>query len=348
MQKILFILFFIFFSLPVFCETVALGYFSNETDKEEFDYLGEILPNTFASTLFSNNVKVIKPRKLTKMIEEEENIELSTNYSEQDLITIAKESKSDFFIFGSFTPENNYRIKLTISVYYAKNHELFSFITMGKLETELFDFVDSIIVQLQNILKSNIYYKSDSIPPNSKFAVISNLLPHEQNTFYMALLKNNFRIGTTGSTDFFNLNYIDGVKMFYEIMTDDGSFGVPVKKEMESKSKFYYGSWDTQKTLSDKKSTVEIVNMYYNDFSSIQKDIFQKYRKATKNTDYFLILDFNDSRSNLNLRCIDIKNNKLIWFQRNLNLDGEGFFSKKNNIENFAHLLIKKFPDTSK
>lgn len=345
MLRVLLSISIIFFSFSLYCETISFGYFENKSKQKEFDYLEEIFPNSFASAFIGTDFKIQKPRKV-KTILEDENIKLPKKYKEDDLILISDETDSDYLIYGHYVPLKNYYIKLVISIYSADTHELFTFETTGKLETELFDFVDSLIVTLRNVLQTQIFYKETSIPDNSKFAIITNLNQAEQNYIYSTLLSNNYRITTTGSTDLINVTYDDSLNKFYEIVSSNSSFNSPIDNYIEKNTIFYYGSWENQKDFESKKDMVDNIKFYYNDFSKNQSELFKKYRKITGNTDYLLILNFNKKRTEVSIRCIDLKSNKLIWFEKNFDpfiaFTRSSLF-KDFNLKSLFKLVLDKF-----
>lgn len=125
-------------------DTLAFGFFTNESKNDSFDYLEKILPNSFASALKNKyNFKVLKPGQI-KVLEPEKNSPLKKEILEDELPVTTEDINADYFIYGSFKPLDNNKIQLNVTVYKIGTTDVFRFEDSGYLETEFFKFVDKI------------------------------------------------------------------------------------------------------------------------------------------------------------------------------------------------------------
>jgi len=316
--------------------TIAFGYLSNITQNKEYAYLETVFPISFATALEKEfEVKIIKPLSLDRLLKEKKKT-LKLKYTEQELPTLVKEIKSDFFVYGSFIPLKNNKIKITISLYIKSSKKIFKFENIGKMETEIFKLVDRISKSLFTFLSDGTYLKKGKIKKNSKIALLTNLNGKELNKFYYYLFNKNYKslIPLNGNS----LKSTVENKLFKRlsnIRSSRNSFDTIKKiKEIDYDSK----KIKNKKYLKKVKIIKSLHNKYDKKFILTRSKFLKRLRDSYNNKlEYLLIIGFkkieDDSSNSVWLRAIDMKNNNLIWIEKKI---------KGDSLEAIANSIVSK------
>ncbi len=292
-----------------FSESVAFGFFINESGNDNFNYLEKILPNSFAGTLKNkHNFNIIKPAQIPSLITEESSFK--TDFKEGDLKKLTENVSADYFIYGTFKSLDNNRILLKVNVYKKGTSSVFHFEEIGFLETEVFKLVDNIALQISNIASESVTYKNEKITSKSKLSVLTNIEGEDLNTLYFEFMKDGYRLSATQGNDIYGLIDDEQINKFYHISGVNASFHrIHDPKEIE----LMYGTWsgtDYYRSITEQKNIYDRLAFNY---IQTKNDILKKFRESgTDNSDYLIIIGFDSSRSNAWVRCINFKNNKLI------------------------------------
>ncbi len=291
-------------------ESAAFGFFINESGNESLDYLEKILPNSFASALSNkHHFDIIKPAQIPGLISTENN-GLKRIIKEEDLEEITDDISADYFIYGSFKPLENNKIKLTINVYKKGTSSVFQFEDTGYLETEIFKLVDKIAIQIKNIANESMIYKSEQITSKSKLAILTNLEGDELNSLYYGFLSSGFKISLTQGNEIYSLMDSEQIKKFYHFGGINASYHmIDSKKDVP----LWYGTWSGSayyKMISEEKSVIDKFSFNYIDTKT---EILKKIKASSGDSiDYIVIIGFDDSKSNAWIRCLSLKDNKLL------------------------------------
>lgn len=336
------LLFIIFiFSSNLSANTLAFGYLKNETNNKAFNFLQVIFPNSFASTLKSSyKGTILKPSTINNILKKE-GLKLKYSYSNKELPKLLKIINADYFIYGSFLPQQNENIKITIHMYISKTKELFTFVDTGKMETEIFKLVDRIAIIFKNLANENLYYKNKRIIKNTNLAFITNISRQHLNEFYFPFFKKNFSISYVQNSDL-NTHYNDiQFNSFTQIFTSPvGLKNVEDEKDLE----FQYGTWNNSKQIKLINKTINTLKLYYYDFPETKNKALTNLANAyNNNIDYLFLIKFNKSHNKILLRCIDMRSKLVIWYQSNIDASGK----TDSNYQNIASNIIKQFPKLS-
>ena len=293
-----------------FAESAAFGFFTNESGNESLDYLEKILPNSFASALKNkHNFNIIKPGQIPTLTFAEDN-SFKTEFKEGDLPVFTDDISADYFIYGTFKSLENNKVLLKVSVYKKGTLSVFQFEDTGYLETEIFKLIDKIALQISNIASDSIVYKNDKVSEKSKLAVITNVDGVELNSLYFEFLNGGYRLSPTQGNDLYGIIDDDQINKFYHISGVNASYHkIYNRKEIE----LMYGTWsgaDYIKKVSDDKKTFD---QYSFNYIKTKNEILKKFKELNNDSiDYIVIIGFDECRSNAWVRCLDVKNNKLI------------------------------------
>lgn len=291
-------------------ETVAFGYFSNKSDNRGMDYLKQVLPNSFASSLKNkHDVDTIKPGKLSFLNSEDSDYK-GRDIQEHELPVISPNIGADYFVYGEYNPLPGNRIKLTIKIYRTFSTQVFSFTEEGKLETEMFKFVDRLSYQIKNIASKTMLFKTTPIVKNSKVGIISNITGEELNILYYSFLKKGYKISSVQGNDLYNqvddknikaLYTVSASNAYYNIISDRTSVVLP------------HGTWSGSKYYKDILTQSDTFNKYAYNFSKTLESFSEKLKKIQPDSfDYFIVIGFDKSKENAWMWCISLKDNRLV------------------------------------
>ena len=292
-------------------ESAAFGFFINESGNETLDYLEKILPNSFASALKNKyNFSILKPGQIPGLTTDKDGGIKNEIIKEEDLAHITENIDTDYFVYGSFKPLEENKIKLTISVYKKGTAEVFQFEDTGYLETEIFKLVDKIAVQIKNIANDSMIYKNDTISSKSKLALITNIEGDELNSLYYEFLNSGYKLSPTQGNEIYGLIDDEQIKKFYHFSGENASFHlIHDRKDAE----LSYGTWagsEYYKSITEDRKAFEDYSFNYN---KTKNEIIKKIKTFnTDAIDYFIIIGFNENRTDAWIRCLSLKDNKLI------------------------------------
>jgi len=296
-------------STSAHAESAAFGFFINESSNESFDYLEKILPNSFASTLKNKyNYDIIKPGRIPDLsVDVDAGLKIQI-IKEEDLQRITEDIDADYFIFGSFKPLEENKIKLTISIFRKGTTSVFQFEETGYLETEIFKLVDRIAVQIKNIANESMIYKSGTVSSKSKLAILTNIEGDDLNSLYYEFLAGGYKISPVQGNEIYGLMDVEQINKFYHFTGVNASYHyIHSRKDVE----LFHGTWsgvEYDKKISDDKKIYERYSFNYLD----TKNEMLKKIKSFDAIDYIIIIGFDDNKSTAWIRCLNLKNNKLV------------------------------------
>lgn len=291
-------------------ESAAFALFKNESANESFNYLEKILPNSFATALKKKyGFSITKPAQISTL-SAEENDGILREIKEEELLDVTKDINADYFIYGSFKPLDDNKIKLTISVYKKGAPDVFQFEDTGYLETEIFKLVDKIADKIKNIANESMIYKNEKIEAKSKLAIITNVEGNELNSVYYDFLSSGYKLSPTQGNEIYSLIDNEQIKKFYHFSGANASFHfIHNRKDAD----LFHGTWsgvNYYKTISEDKKVYE--DYSYN-YEKTKNEFLKKIRAFnTDSIDYLLIIGFDENRSCAWIRCLNLKDNRLV------------------------------------
>lgn len=315
--KLFFITAFIFTTCGILhAETVAFGYFINKSDNRGLDYLQQVLPNSFASSLKKkHSIDSIKPGKLD-FLNTASGENSGKDIEEKELPALSPLIGADYFVFGSFEPVAGSKIRLNIKIYKTYSTRIFTFIDEGQLETEIFRLVDRISFQIKNIASDSMLYKSETLAKNSKVSIITNIEGEDLNSLYYLFMKNGFRLSSIQGNELYThidenqidfLSTVTAPNATYDIITDRSAVDLA------------HGTWSGVKYYKGLLIQRDIYNKYAFNYYKTFDDFAKKVRGFQSDTfDYFLIIGFDKDRKKAWIRCQSLKNSKLITTESNI------------------------------
>jgi len=297
---------------PIFAESVAFAFFSNKSDKASLNYLKEVLPNTIASSLNKKyNISARKPS----------NVDFLSKYAEGDdsipekvLRPLSPELVADFFIFGYFEDLNQNKIRISTKIYSQGSNEVFTFIEEGDLGTDMFNLVDKIAYRINNIISYRQYFKDRAIEPKARISIITNLEGEELNICYSEFLKNGYRVfSSVGNElktefDYEKMNYL------YTFYTTNAQYE---KIAYRSEIFLAHGTWSGAKYYRDLLKERDIYNKYAFEYGKTISGYINKVRNDNL-FDYSLIISVDKDTNKAWVRCISIKDFKLVYLEKNI------------------------------
>ena len=310
-------------------DKLAFGYFINTTGNESYDYLEEVFPKSIASAMRNRyKFRTMSPNKIPVLTEKNTNAT-----SKEDRIIKGSELKllsesipSDFLIYGTFTPAENNRVKIRVSIYKNESDMLFTFEDTGELDFGIFRLVDRIAIQVKNYIDSHTAYKYSVIKKKSKVAILSNIEGSELNSCYFEFLTAGYRISAIHGNDLYS--YIDDEtnNKFLNIDTANASIEIISNKD---EIDLLHGTWSGVKYNSDILSARDIYSRFGFNFDSSMNSVLKSISGQDRELDYIIIIGFNDSHDEAWYRCIDIRNNRLMSFQYGIEGDSVNEVTRK-------------------
>ncbi len=301
---------FLCFGVNASAASAAFGFFINKSGNESLDYLEKILPNSFASALKNKHkFNIIKPAQIPALTFAEDS-SFKTEFTEGDLVNITSAIAADYFIFGTFKSLENNRIILIVNVYKKGTTSVFQFEDTGYLETEVFKLIDKIALQINSIATDSIIFKNEKITAKSKLAVLTNIEGTELNTLYYEFLTSGYRLSPTQGNELHGIIDDKQINKFYHLSGANASYHqIHNKKDIE----LMYGTWSGTEYYNKIKEEKEVFDMYSFDDTTKKKEILKKIQAfSTDDIDYIIIIGFNETKTNAWIRCLNLKNNKLI------------------------------------
>lgn len=291
-------------------ESISLGYFVNKSGNDNLNYLEKILPNSFASTLKNKyNVDVIKPGQLP-FLAEKDNPEQIIEISEEDMLRLNDELDTDYFVYGYFKSLENNRIKLFINVFKKDTKSIFQFEDTGYLETEMFKLIDKISVQIKHIATESMIYKNAIVAPKSRFSIITNIEGEELNCLYYEFLTSGYKLSSTQGNELYNIIDYEQINKLYHVSGINASYHIiHNKKDID----LMYGTWSGKNYYNKMMEDKNTFEQYAFNFSSKYNDFLKRLKAFDKDsTDYLMIIGFDEDRANAWIRCLTIKDNRLL------------------------------------
>ncbi len=297
-------------------ETVAFGYFINKSDNRGLDYLQQVLPNSFASSLKKkHSIDSIKPGKLD-FLNSNSSEYAGRDIEEKELPALSPLVGADYFVFGSFEPAAGNKVRLNIKIYKTYSTRIFTFVDEGQLETEIFRLVDRISFQIKNIASDSMLYKSEPLSKNSKVSIITNIEGVELNTVYYSFMKKGFKLSSVQGNELYThidehqidfLSTVTAPNATYDIITDRSAVDLA------------HGTWSGAKYYKGLLIQRDIYNKYAFNYYKTFDDLTKKVRGfQTDAFDYFLIIGFDKDRKKAWIRCQSLKNSRLITTESNI------------------------------
>ena len=306
----------VFLCLPADAKTViGFGLFENRSKSAEFDYLEQILPNSFAVSVESSfEISTLKPADLSRDLESH-NLTLKGNYRDDEIYAVAKALSVDYFVYGSFRslPENN--IEITVNIYNCDTEELFSFVNTGRMETEIFTLVDRLTVIFDELFKKDFLFKTSEITSRSKLAFITNLDPVESNEFYTAFQRAGFTISSVQGNDLSSPLRADHFEKLRYITLKDRSFQ---RVRGAEPLVFHRSQWNGKTYLTAQENLQNTITRFFYNYPKQQELQLKKLSQSYKfNIDYLFLIGFDKKRHSAWIRGFDLKrfDSSLIWIQ---------------------------------
>ncbi len=290
--------------------SAAFGFFTNRSGNESLDYLEKILPNSFAGAL-KNKYKfsVIKPGQITAL-SPEENGGAKREIKEDELKTLTESLGVDYFIYGSFTPVEDNRIKLVINIYKNGAPNIFQFDDSGYLATEIFKLVDKIAAQIKNITDDAMIYKKEPVSPKSKLAILTNVEGEDLNSIYCEFLKSGYKLSPTQGNELHSLIDFKQIKKFYHFGGVNASFHLISNR---NDAELFYGTWSGTEYYRKMIDEEKAFEQYAFNYMEKQNGILKKIKSFTADpVEYILIIGFSEAKDNAWIRCLNLKDNRLI------------------------------------
>ena len=300
-----------FINTKASAESAAFGFFINESRNESFDYLEKILPNSFASALKNKyNFDIIKPGQIPDLSADVNQGIKKEIIKEEDLYQVTDDIGADYFIYGSFRPLEDNKIKLTINIFKKGTTSVFQFQETGYLETEIFKLVDKIAVQIKNIASDSMIYKNDKIASKSKLAILTNIEGDDLNSLYYGFLTSGYKLSPIQGNEIYGIMDDKQIKKFYHFTGTNASYHfIHSRKDIE----LLHGTWsgvEYYKMLSENKKAYEQYSFNYPDtINEMLKKISAFNADAI---DYIVVIGFDEDKTNAWIRCLNLKDNKLI------------------------------------
>ena len=321
---------------------VAFTRFTNLNGLADYEYLSKILPNSFASSLQGYfDVDIVSPDELTQTIIDT-NLHIENGFNDYSFNRISnKRNDLDYIVSGDYTidPETS-NITINVKSYICKTSETMYFKSKGKLETDIFNMVDSTSYILKNILDSNYYYKEAPIPYKSNIGFITNLEGEDLNSFYFPMLEKSISIVGIQSNELYSI-INDGDKNISYIQIKNN--GIEQSRNNIINLSYYNGGsgYLVSRNKIIKNLIVEYGYKYPQKLEDRLKELTSKYHF---NIDYLFIVYFSKDRKQANVSCFNLQkfDANLIWMQRGIEPDGD----YSNDIMNLSNSILNEFPKT--
>jgi hypothetical protein len=307
--------------------SISLGYFINKSGNDNLDYLEKIFPNSFASTLKNKyDIDIIKPNQLPFLTEKEDPDQI-IDIGDQDLLSINEQLDTDYFVYGYFKTVENNRIKLFINIFKKDTKSVFHFQDTGFLETEMFKLIDKISVQIKFIATDSMIYKNDKVEPKSRFAIITNIEGEDLNCLYYEFMAGGYKLSSAQGNELYNIIDYEQINKLYHVSGINASYHlIHNKKEIE----LWHGTWSGnayyKKIMEEKKTFEQYAFNYKSKYNEFLKKLYEFDKNAT---DYVIIIGFDEDKTSAWMRCLTLKDNRLIVTQTGIEGSSVNEISKK-------------------
>ncbi len=295
--------------------TMAFGYLYNTSEDGNLDYLETIFPNSFANSLQKAfAIDVLKPHEVQKLLARHD-ITLEKRYKDYEIQPLMEKLSADFFLLGNFTPLPAGRIQISMSMYAKGTNTVFSFTNTGRMETEIFKLVDRISQIMVNFFGTDNLYRTEVIRPGSRLAILSNIEGADLNDFYHTFMSKGYRISgiqgnglktLLGNDEIERFKYVSSPKNSFDLITDTRTFI------------FKFGPWAGERYLDRISDYRNIYKVYDLEYQSTRKNILGKMSARLGGIDNLLIVGFDPGIGRAWVRCLDMRENELVWMQSNI------------------------------
>lgn len=296
-------------------ETVAFGYFVNRSGNENYDYLENVLPKSFASTL-KNRYKfsILRPDSLGAVYENNEAVNNKTliTINEKELPELSDSISAGYLVFGSFTTTENNQVKLRVSIYKTGTKFIFTFDETGQLETDLFRLVDRIALRINNFIQDPMAFKIEAVKAKSKIAVISNIQGEELNSLYYEFMASGFRLSMIQGNELYTYITDENIQKFYQIQAGNASYDIIGRTDQVD---IFHGTWSGKEYYKKIIQERDVFKKYCDGFLKQNDAWLEKMSGFDQDLDYLIIIGFDEDREIAWYRCIEIKSNRLISFE---------------------------------
>lgn len=291
-------------------ETIAFGYFINKSENRGLDYLQQVLPNSFASSLKNKHkIDTIKPGKLS-FLNAESGDYTGREIEERELPGVSPFLGADFFVYGSFEPLTGNRIRLNVKIYRTYSTRVFSFTEEGQLETEIFSLVDRISYQIKNIASDSMFYKSETLAKKSKVSIITNIAGEELNAIYYQFMKNGFRLSSVQGNELYTHLDENSIKSLFTISAPNANYNIITDR---SAINLPHGTWSGAEYYKNLVLQRNTYNKYAFNFDKTFDELTRKVRNFQADTfDYIIIIGFDEDKKTAWIRCQSLKTSRLI------------------------------------
>ena len=312
----LFVLALLLAAVPVHGSTViGFGAFENRSDDRDFDYLSEILINSFAVSVETDfDITAKKPGELAPLIAKN-GLTLKGSYGEKELFDVASAIPVNYFVYGSFRPVPENRIEMTVNIYNKDTGELFTFVNTGRMETEIFNLVDRLTGIFDGCFKEDFRFKSDTIPSKARIAFITNLDADELNEFYIEFMKQGYRICPVQGNDLSSPVRADRFDRLRHVALKEKSFQRIMSTDPLV---FSLSQWEGKKEITAQRELKDIITRYVYRYPAEQEKVLKELSTQYRfNIDYLCVVGFDESRERAWIRGFDLTHfdSSLIWLQ---------------------------------
>jgi len=321
--------------------SVAFGYFVNKSGDETYDYLENVLPKTFASTMKNKHkLSTIRPERLKFLYENNDPTDerkLKT-LKDRDLPVLTESLGADFLVTGSFVADEEGGIKLKISIYKTGTHFIFSFSESGNADRDLFRLVDRVALRIKQFVDYSMVYKKEVIGKKTKVAIISNVEGDELNSLYYGFLSAGHRVSMMQGNELQSFITDDNIKRFFQFQADNISFDFVGEK---NQAELMHGTWSGTAYYRRIIEERETYRKYCTEFARYNRAMIKKLSDFDPELRYIILIGFDDDREEAWYRCIDIKTNRLISMEYGIEGDDVAEITQKILTSLNAPPLVK-------
>lgn len=294
--------------------TMAFGYLVNRSKDANYDYLETLFPNSFANALRNIfYVSIVKPAQIDRELARD-GLSLRKQYRPHELMDLAERIPADYFIYGDFELLPNDRIRITLSLYGKGLNRIFTFSNVGTMEKEIFRLVDRITLVMVDFLGKNNFFMSGIIPLGSKLGILTNLEGADLNYLYCAFLNAGYGVASMQANCLDNSLTGGMIESFKCVEAAKTSYRRISNPEAV---RFLHGTWTGERYYEEITYTREAFRIYDAGYLATRGAVLNEL-VARHGIDMIMVIGFNPSRTSAWVRCLDIKNNDLIWMQSNI------------------------------
>jgi hypothetical protein len=297
--------------------TIAFGYLANAGDNNNFNYLETVFPNSMANTL--KNKYGFKTVKLTAVDNRLKKVEkqLEKRYEAHQVPELLEIVKTDYFLYGHFTPLPGNKVEIVINFYAGGTNRLFSFTNVGEMEAEIFKLVDRMISILQNFMTDDQLFQAENLPKGSPVGIITNVEGRDLNSIYLKFLQEGYPVHAVQAQTPYNSIDEEQLARYKHIYTKRTSYDIATDRKSVN---FLYGTW-TGKRYDERLEYIRSVYKLYDlNYESTKDQILKKITDRYQ-IKYLIIISFDKSKKSAWIRCINLQKNELVWMQSGIEGD---------------------------